>query len=456
MQFFRPADNEYLISDRHADDLMRTYDSLTSHLRVEGFDVSKALRYSFFRDCLKTTAYKQYRFLNNLYLSRREADVSFCRTSDHLYFVTDSPTSRVDKMIARECKWLETCGVPVGVIWSQHSRSRSQRLRGLLTVNTPCIGISAAAKADARAAAAALSKVFNFPAPFMTWFMHKFYQVTARYRKAVRFLEDLKAPVQALFCVIEYGLDTFTVLSAAHHLKVPSVLIQHGFLGQEWLHYPIMSEKICVWGEVDAEWYRAYGLDTSRIEVTGTARIQPIESDHRARVRQKYNLAPDERAIVFYPPHLHREYHNVAAAFLKSARVAATGKTRWFVRPHPVQNGEVFEAIYKDFEIIPTSTSIDDALALSDVVLHDYSTVGKEASYLGLQTVCLELQSPYPTYYRKLLHNQPVFSHPDELASFIPTVDAGNHPIAGGTPLLAYGGRDAAERISRVILSFLR
>lgn len=41
------------------------------------------------------------------------------------------------------------------------------------------------------------------------------------------------------------------MLSAAQQLGIPTVLVQHGFLGQHWLHHPVMADRVCVFGEVE-------------------------------------------------------------------------------------------------------------------------------------------------------------------------------------------------------------
>ena len=92
-----------------------------------------------------------------------------------------------------------------------------------------------------------------------------------------------------------------SVIGLARFLKIPVITIQHGRKGTSRYYppfsMPIISDKLCVWGEKDKERLVEAGQDESKIEVTGTT----IFSHLRGR-------KPHEGTnIIFSPEHWDRE-----------------------------------------------------------------------------------------------------------------------------------------------------
>src|SRR5207253_6317629 len=104
-----------------------------------------------------------------------------------------------------------------------------------------------------------LMSEFDLAAPFVDWFRFHVSSVFARYCKIREVLQRMSPRPTAIVFSTEYQATSRAVLSAAGLLGIRTVLLQHGFLGQAWLHSPIAADKLCVWVEVDGDWYLRRG-----------------------------------------------------------------------------------------------------------------------------------------------------------------------------------------------------
>jgi hypothetical protein len=240
------------------------------------------------------------------------------------------------------------------------------------------------------------------------------------------------------------------MIGAARSLGIHTVLIQHGFLGQEWLHWPVGADKVCVWGEVDRRWYVGRGLPEDRIEVTGSPRAFTVDRHYRAEARAKYRISPGHRVVVFLAPNLGSGYHARAAEFLRAAAAGLGSTSRLFVRFHPSQS-QGPGAEYDGVKTLSPSAPLKEVVGLADVILHDFSTMAF-AEFAGLQTACLALDAPYPAYYSDLMGEQKVLTSVQELCEYLLAIEPCYEPISRPTISMAAGGKEATERMGRVIL----
>jgi hypothetical protein len=302
--------------------------------------------------------------------------------------------------------------------------------------------------------AALVRKELGLSEEFHGWFKVQAIQSLSKYASALRTLETPSLRPRVVVLNSEYHPISRAVLSAGRAFSIPTVLIQHGFLGQEWLHWPVVSEKICLWGDVDRDWYIRKGLPAHRAKVTGSCRACSVDPMYRVVIREKYNIALNERVVVFFAPNLGRAYHARASAFLNMAQSTLNSGAKWFIRPHPSQSMQETLREYRQFEPISNSVPLREVFAAADLVLHDYSTMAF-AEFAGLQTACLALDPPYPHYYQNLLGRQEVIHSVRHLCELIRDLDPGYVLVSRSTPTMAAAGNDALERAGQAILEVM-
>lgn len=439
------------VSDRQADESMRRFTRLTEGFTVDGYPVAGALRYAFFADCLRTSRYLGYAPTKAAYWFTAAA-CGYDAEPAAVLFAREGDSTREWEHIEPVGRWLGDRGVAARLIreprrarWRRAGSAVASALRwrALLPGLRANVGKIDAAGLQVRAE-------FGLSAAFVPWFRFQTAFALARYHQAYRALRDLSPRPNVIVLNTEYHHLSRAVLSAGRALGIPTVLVQHGFLGQEWLHWPIVSERICVWGEVDRQWYLARGQPAETIVLTGTHRACAVEARARAAARTAAGLAREQRAVVFFAPNLGLAYHRRAARFLDEARVRVGASCRWFVRLHPSQAEAEHAKEYSGFTTLAPTLPLTDACALADLVLHDYSTMAF-AEFAGVRTATLALDPPYPAYYRDLRGDQREIASVDDLCRRVLDLDPGYGLTSAPTRTMAAGGVEALAAVGAVI-----
>jgi hypothetical protein len=442
-----------LLTDRQADESMQVFTRLTDDFTIEGYQVCSAMRYTFFVDCLQTSHYLGY--------SRRQlrywlmsAACEYQAERAEVLFVQEGLSQRERDQNEPLMDWLRLENVTAGFIYAPR-RSRLRRLS--VSVGTAVSWRSLFAGMERYFTATdslgrQLMKEFDLDAQFLDWFRSHVALALASIKKARLLLEKISPRPKAILFSSEHHPNSRPVLLAARALGISTVLVQHGFLGQEWLHWPILSDKLCVWGEVDRQWYIRRGVK-AELEVTGSHRAFEVTQYAREQHRTKYCVSEGQVAVIFFAPNLSRDYHAKAAAFIREARNRVGTRARWFVRMHPSSDKTCVNE-YDGFSVLSTETPMKEACAFADLVLHDYSTMAF-SQFAGIETACLPLDPPYPQYYHELLGGQRVINSIDELCNFIRAVGPGYQAMARPTPAMAAGGQEALRRVGQSILGLV-
>jgi hypothetical protein len=219
------------------------------------------------------------------------------------------------------------------------------------------------------------------------------------------------------------------------------------------MHIPVSTDLICTWGEVDRDWFLAHGTPPERVAVTGSPRVSLIAPNLRAAMRLQYHIETDERVVLFFAPNLTEAYHQTAAAFLTEARRQVRVPTRWLIRLHPSQRQSYFDC-YASFESLPTNLKFEHALAVSDLALHDYSTMA-EAQYAGVKVGCLQLDAPYPLDFPTLLGDQFTLSSVHDLVQVVEELIPGYTFRTRPGPTLKAGNEEAVAQIGKLIIQMI-
>lgn len=447
-----------VLNDRHADESMCMFERLTSDLVIEGYEVCSVLRYSFFSDCLRTSHYlnssrRPFRYWlmpTGCQYQARPAAVLFAQEG------IGQSKGRESENIEPIVNWLSSRVLSAGVICAP-SMSRLQRL--CVSVGTIPSWRSLFSRLESYcqttdSIARRLMKEFDLEAPFLDWFRCHVALSLARIRKARLLLETEPFRPKVIVFSSEHHPNSRPVLLAARDLLIPTVLVQHGFLGQKWLHWPVQSEKLCVWGEVDRRWYLDLGFPESRLELTGSHRAFTIDCNDREAERKRRGLKADQRAVIFFAPNLDRSYHIRAGRFLGEVRSRLGEACHWFVRLHPSQAGANYWEEYVGFTKVTSDVPLERVCTFADLVLHDYSTMAF-AEYAGIETMTLSLDPPYPAYYRELGGDQQEITSVEALCEKVQTIRPGYRCEAGPTKSMATGGAEALDKVGKVILEVM-
>lgn len=442
------------LNDRQADERMAEFGALTSGLVVGGHDLAAALRYPFFSDCLNTDNYSRGSWKRRFSVLTAYGWRYQCEPADVL-FVKEGNSEREGEQILPLMRWLTSHGRRAGALCVPSiGRWRRFVASARNYIGERRNGVSQRSLLPVAETGSLVMEKLELSCEFQAWFKVQAIQTLSRYASALRTLGTPGLRPRVVVVNSEYHRTSRAVLSAARRLSLPTVLIQHGFLGQEWLHWPVVSEKVCLWGDVERDWYVSKGLPADRAEVTGSFRAFSVDSKYRLKVRRKYNIAPKERVVVFFAPNLGRTYHARASAFLNMAKTKLECAAKWFIRPHPSQSMEETMQEYRHFESISNLVPLRELFAAADLVLHDYSTMAF-ADFAGLETACLALDPPYPYYYQSLLGRQEVIHSVRHLCELILSLDPGYVLVSRSTPTMAAAGDDALERVGQAILEVI-
>jgi hypothetical protein len=293
---------------------------------------------------------------------------------------------------------------------------------------------------------------FGFEKSFIKWFLASSLSHYILHRRALDIVEKNRNRIKGLVVYMEYHALTGAMIHAAKKYNIPVVLTQHGFIGQEWLHFPVQSDRICVWGEVDRDWYKERGIGEDRVRITGTHLAFDIKSEDRRRMRGQFKIEPGQYVIFYLIPNTLDYFHERSVKLLDQLQKSLSGvNCRWFIRPHRNNKSHVINMYTAlGFESFPGDVPVDEAFALADVIIHDYSTLAT-AEYSGLVTLCLPADPPYPEFYIKLLGEQRIISNPEQFTKIVKGIKPGYEPKSKATPAMAAGGEEALRNICRVV-----
>jgi hypothetical protein len=295
---------------------------------------------------------------------------------------------------------------------------------------------------------------FDLPDSFDQWFWIEAERAVWRYIGALAVLA--RARPRMLVSAGDNQPVGYPFHIAARQLGIRSLVIQHGFIGQQWLHYPLWADRVCVWGEVDREWYRHMGTAREKIAVTGNPRGHTSVPAHdREHVRQRFGCSPDEFLLVWFTtPHGGR-WQEQLRHWIRHPSVQAL-RVRILCKLHPKEQRSDYHDVLPPNCSIATATELDmaAALAAADAVVHDHSSIGAEALFAGQNVICAAVNPPYPDYYRLLTRGQHLAESPEGLAKIVRGL---TRPALRPRPVpgMRYGGEDALQAITGEIRSLI-
>ncbi len=416
--------------------------------RYDGYDVSGALRLPFFSECLNTHNYRHA----SRWAAFRTALIGMSYQAQmppaEALLIVEWDHARI---VAQHAPLLDT--IRQRGIATEKATLRPPQKRDILRALTPRNG-AALLRTNLRPSADRIATAFGLEQrPFQRWLWSQAAIAWGMFRTAENALRAMQTRPRAIVMDSEYHPRSRAFAAAAQRLKIPVIVVQHGFLGQGWLHHPLMAKTICVWGEVDQVWYKGQGVVAERIALSGSPRAFTISAEQRRESRERHHIREGEVALVFFAPNLSPAYHERAAGWLRAA--AAEGR-RWFVRFHPSTTNPASRAAYEGAaEPIPADESFETTCAFADGALHDYSSM-QFPEYAGIPTACLPLDPPYPVHYAELLGDQPLLTDEAALWAWISARRPLDIPSAHTTRAMAAGGVESLRRIADAVWEHMK
>jgi hypothetical protein len=297
-----------------------------------------------------------------------------------------------------------------------------------------------------------LRREFDLPSHFENWFWLELERAAWRFVGAKALLSQARPRI--LVSAGDHQPTGYVFHIAARELGIPALVIQHGFIGQAWLHHPLIGDKMCVWGHVEKEWYVKRGVSPERIAVTGNPRgITELPLGQRDTIRQRIGCPPDRRlAIWFTTPQdgnwMERFYEWVHALNGMDAQLA--------LKLHPKETPEMYQSHVPSQVAVfsPRDLDLKSAYTAADVVIHDHSSIGAEADRCGQNVICAAVDPPYPDYYDVLIAFQHRVESPAKMAALVSRLEPPQLGVRE-SPGLRYGGENASRAIAEEIRALL-
>ena len=444
--------SQTFLDDRHVDKPMSEFISLTKELVIEGFDLSAPLRYPFYINCIRTHNYKRAaRYYTLRLLSAASARISI--TGAGWISVREGNSQREKDITLPINEAIQKAGIKTGWAFITDNSKLKKFCLGLYTTFLTRDVIHFFNRHAKKVAGIAhnLANRFGFDKSFTKWFIISALSHYLLYKRALSVIRNRRETIKGLHVWMECHRLNNSLLQAAKAYEIPVILTQHGFLGQEWLHFPVQADRICVWGEVDRDWYLERGVGEDRVRVTGTHLAFPVKLEDRWRMREQFKIEPGQYVIFYMIPNALDYFHEKSVELLNQLQKSLSDvHCRLFIRPHRRNKSHVINKYTAlGFESFPGDVPVDEAFALADVVIHDFSTMAT-AEYSGLVTFCLPADPPYPEFYVKLLGEQRIISNPEQFAEIVKQIQPGYELKAKATPAMAAGEEEALNNICRV------
>lgn len=295
---------------------------------------------------------------------------------------------------------------------------------------------------------------FDLPDYFDLWFWQETELVIWRYVVARDVIKSINPHV-----LVSVG-DNLPVGYIFHHAArqagVNSVVIQHGFISQTWLHFPVWSNKICVWGENEKQWYIDHSVPEHKIVVTGNPRaITDLPIQDRVSIRNRLGCVPKERLVVWFTTYRRDEWITSFVEWLNHPSIASLD-VKIILKLHPIESKSLFQGKIPSHIRIFAANELDNksAFTAADVIVHDHSSVGAEAQYCGQNVICAAIQPPYPDFFHLLTDGQVYVEKPEALATAIQNFTQPNLHIKESRSM-KFGGEKSSESIANVIRSLI-
>jgi len=179
---------------------------------------------------------------------------------------------------------------------------------------------------------------------------------------------------------------------AAKSLGIPTVTLVHGVISKNAQGYsPVLADKIVCWGEFDRIKLIAAGEHEDKIFIGGCPRLSR-DLPSSAKKGMKNILLDPQKPVVMFASSPERQRLSLTELFCTA--VEKLDFLSGMVRLHPSEKLITYKAIIDRYPSIiffeSKEASLDDSLALANVVVCKSSGMGSDALVKGLNVVVLD------------------------------------------------------------------
>lgn len=255
-------------------------------------------------------------------------------------------------------------------------------------------------------------------------FNHSFGALIRRIEMAKELVEREKPDL--ILLTSEYGHFERALVTAGKLKGIPTLALQHGFIGPLHKGYMYPKNSISASGSIEApycpipdktavygEYYydlltRVSAYPPSSVAVTGAPRYDVLAVADKIFSRKEFcarsNLDPDRKIVLVATQGWH-----MRETFIRSVLTALKHfpEVQIVVKPHPNEKEDFYENVAKKenirVTILPSKSDTFDALYACDLLVSAFSTTITEAVILGKLVVTLNLTAEEPApYYREV------------------------------------------------------
>jgi len=275
-----------------------------------------------------------------------------------------------------------------------------------------------------------------------------------------------------------------TIVTVANKVGIPSLMLLHGIQGHPIGFLPALADKLAVFGETSAAWFRSYGVLPERIEITGAPRFNIMPREEAAKlsgkVKRELGINVANKVILVATQHSNREtrfanlhwpFEDWRELFLSVWDAAQQIEgARIILKIHPAdENHGLWEKWLNGLKprvpvILLQRYPIARLLAVSDALVTGWSNVALEAAAAGVPVITANYSGdpdrvPFAANGLAL-----GVYRPEEMAAALRSVLFDGETRGGVLQeqskninrFLAFHGEEAARRVDALINSILK
>lgn len=192
------------------------------------------------------------------------------------------------------------------------------------------------------------------------------------------------------------GNESSAVFIAAKACGIKTVVIQHGVVNPPYGFFPLIADKVCVWGEIQELQFKKMNTAQTRILVTGTPIIDHKQKNAASKeeISEKYSMDSNKKNIVLCVNPIQPHHNQILIdAFLETMQSLDQNRYTFYLKLHPAQKPEQFPGL-KDFpslKIWDKKISNDEFFKICDVLITHNSGIANEALFFGIPVGILDI-----------------------------------------------------------------
>ena len=257
------------------------------------------------------------------------------------------------------------------------------------------------------------------------------------------------------------GNETSPLFTAARSLRIRTIVFQHGVINPPYGFFPLIADKVCVWGEIQKVQYKAMSTDEQRVVVTGTPLIE--KRNGSVFNASAYGLDDNKKKIVLgvNPLQLH---HNkiLIEAFAESCNDFNSETYDFYLKLHPSQKPEQFPFLqeYPKLKIWDKRITNDEFFQVCNVLITHNSGIANEALFHGIPVGILDIlpiSAGNGVELNKYM-SVPLLKSSSDLTHFVREATADNYDLHSNIDITKFyyrTGREAAETMSKELAKHL-